>query len=159
LHLALGRGLNFDGNHPKARKEGTRLIKPVPHAEFFVVSATPDDFQLKEGRRHIAVKEFDGRMMLSSGYHRSHMSMYRTRPEDIVLPLFAVLESDTIDGFFSAGSKVPFKRDMVRSACPPLLADFFDNSLCIELPTRKCDVEIYVDLATGQWDRLWIDAK
>jgi hypothetical protein len=158
MRIALGRGMSFDGKLPKARKEGNLLIKPVPHAEFFVTSGNHEDFEVKESRRHIAVKEFDGRLMLSAGYHRSHMSMYRSKPEDTVLPLFAVLESDTVDGFFSEGSKVPFKRDMVRSSCPPLLSDFFDKSLCIELPMRKCDIELVVDLSTGRCGPRWIDA-
>jgi hypothetical protein len=159
IRIALGRGLAFEGKHPKARKEGTLLVKRVPNAEFFVVSGTQEDFEVKEGRKHIAVKEFDNRLMLSAGYHRSHMSMYRSKPEDIVLPLFAVLESDVVDGFFSVGSKVPFKRDMVRGSCPPLLSDFFDDSLCIELPMRKCDIEVFVDLATGKCGPRWIDAE
>jgi hypothetical protein len=158
VRAALGRGMNFEGTHPKARKEGSRLIKPVPHAEFHVAAVNDHDFALKEGRRNIAVKEFDGRLLLWSGYHRSHMSIYRNRPEEMVLPLFAVLESDTVDGFFSANSPAPFKRDMVRGSCPPLLADFFDESLCIELPVWKCEVEIFVDLKTNQWGRNWLHA-
>lgn len=159
IRIALGRGMAYEGKHPKARKEGTLLIKPVPHAEFFIVSGDQEDFEVKEARRHIAIKEFDGKLMLSAGYHRSHMSMYRSSPEDTVLPLFAVLESDVVDGFFSVGSKVPFKRDMVRGSCPPLLSDFFDNSLCIELPMRKCAIEMVVDLATRQCGPRWVDAQ
>ena len=82
--------------------------------------------------------------------------MYRNKPEDTVLPLFAALETDA-DGFFSDGSKVPTLRDMVRGSCPPRLSDFFDDSLCITLPIRKCRVEIYVDLQTQEWGRLWQD--
>jgi hypothetical protein len=157
VHTSLGRGLGFDGVHPKARREGTRLLKAVPHAEFSVSTIKPDDFDLIENNRHIAIKEFDGRMMLAAGYHRAHISMYRNNPDDTVLPLFAGLESDA-DGFFSANSVVPFKRDMVLGACPPLLSDFFDDSLCIQLPLRKCRVEMCVDFATQQWSRLWLDA-
>lgn len=158
MRLCLGRGLSFDGVHPKARREGSRLIKPVPHAEFVVTQIRPDDFDLHELDRQIGGKEFDGRLMLSTGYHRSHISMYRSNPEDTVLPLFVCLESD-VDGFFSANSVVPFKRDMVRGACPPLLSDFFDDSLCIQLPMRKCRVEMFVDFATQQWGRLWPDGE
>jgi hypothetical protein len=156
VRTCLGKGLSFEGVHPKARKEGSRLIKPVPHAEFSVKEGTQEDFTLIENDRHIAVKEFNGRLLLAAGYHRAHISMYRSRPEDTVLPLFAAVESDE-DGFFSAGSKVPFKRDMVLSSCPPLLADFFDDSLCIKLPLRKCRVEMCVDLNTQVWERLWVD--
>ena len=155
--ICLGRGLNFEGIHPRARREGDLLLKPVPHAEFMVTECDGVDFKLREGNRHIAVKEFDGRMLLSAGYHRTHISMYRSNPEDIVLPLFAVLESDTVDGFFSDGSKVPFKRDMVRGTCPPLLSDFFDDSLCITLPLRKRRVEMFVDLQSGKAGPMWID--
>ena len=156
VHTCLGRGLSFEGVHPIARREGDRLIKPVPHAEFSVIDGNENDFRLRENNRHIAVKEFDGRMLLAAGYHRAHISMYRNKPEATVLPLFAVVESDA-DGFFSTGSKVPFKRDMVRGVCPPLLGDFFDETLCIQLPLRKCRVEIYVDLKTRVWDRQWVD--
>jgi hypothetical protein len=156
VHTCLGRGLCFEGVHPKARREGDRLIKPVPHAEFYVTSGNQEDFQVSEWDRHIAVKEFDGRMLLSAGYHRAHISMLRNNPEETVLPLFAVLESDA-DGFFSEGSKVPLARDMVRGSCPPTLADFFDESLCIQLPLRKLRVELYVDLKTQEWGRLWVD--
>ena len=156
VRTALGRGLEFTGNHPQPRREGNCLIKPVPHAEFIVTTADEYDFALKEPNRHISVKEFDGRMLLWAGYHRAHISIYRNAPEDLVLPLFAVVESDA-DGFFSTGSNFPFKRDMVRGSCPPLLGDFFDKSLCIELPLRKCRVEISVNLKTHEWDRLWVD--
>lgn len=157
IRICLGRGLGFDAVHPKAKRDGDRLIKPLPHAEFSVTWANEVDFGLRECNRHIAVKEFNGRMLLAAGYHRGHISMYRSNPEDTVLPLFAALESDA-DGFFSVGSKVPFKRDMVCGACPPLLADFFNGNLCITLPLRKCSVEMYVDLRTHEWGRLWPDA-
>lgn len=157
IRTCLGRGLSFDGTHPKARREGNRLLKPVPHAEFSVSQIRADDFDVIENCRHIAVKEFNGRMMLSAGYHRAHMSIYRKNPDDTVLPLFVALESD-VDGFFSANSVAPFKRDMVCGACPPLLSDFFDDSLCIRLPTRKCRVEMFVDFTTHQWGRLWPEA-
>jgi len=156
VRTALGRGLNFTGIHPKARRRGNLLIKPVPHAEFAVTTADNLDFALRELNRHIAVKEYNGRMLLAAGYHRAHIAMYRNVPEDIVLPLFAAVEADA-DGFFSVGSKVPFKRDLVLGPCPPLLGDFFDESLCIELPLRKCRVEMSVDLKTRKWERLWVD--
>jgi len=154
---SLGRGLSFEGVHPKARKEGNLLIKTMPHAEFSVTRSDQEDFDVREEDRHIAVKEFGGRMLLHAGYHRAHISMYRSAPEETVLPLFAALESD-VDGFFSVGSKLPFKRDMVRGGCPPLLGDFFDDFLCIELPLRKCGAELCVDLTTRKWSRLWPDA-
>jgi hypothetical protein len=100
VRTSLGRGLSFEGVHPKARKEGNRLIKPMPHAEFSVTRSDQEDFDVREEDRHIAVKEFDGRTLLSAGYHRAHISMYRSAPEETVLPLFAALESD-VDGFLS----------------------------------------------------------
>ncbi len=159
VHIALGRGMGFDGKHPRATRENDLLVKPVPHFEFYVTTCDGQDFGVAEGFRHIAVKEFgNNRLLLSAGYHRSHMSIYRSNPGEIVLPLFAVLESDVVDGFFSAGSKVPFKRDMVLGACPPLLSDFFDDSLCITLPLKKRRVELVVDLKRRNWDRRWVDA-
>ncbi len=158
MHVALGRGMGFDGKHPKAIREGDLLVKPVPHFEFYVKSCDGQDFEVAEGFRHISVKEFGNRLLLATGYHRSHMSMYRSNPDEIVLPLFAVLESDVVDGFFSAGSKVPFKRDMVLGACPTLLSDFFDDRLCITLPLKKRRVELVVNLRQRNWDRRWVDA-
>lgn len=159
MNIALGRGMGFDGKHPKATRENDLLVKPVPHFEFYVKSCDGQDFEVAEGFRHIAVKEFgNNRLLLSAGYHRSHMSIYRSNPGEIVLPLFAVLESDVVDGFFSAGSKVPFKRDMVLGDRPPLLSDFFDDSLCITLPLKKRRVELVVDLKQRNWDRRWVDA-
>jgi len=161
VSVCLGKGLEHDGIIPKARREGDCLIKKVPHGEFFidVNSIRQDDFDVKEGNRYIAVKEFDGRTLLWSGYHRSHISLYRKNPEDSVLPLFAVLESASTDPFFAVNSTEPFKRDMVRGPCPPLLSDFFNESLCITLPIRKCRVEMQVNLVTGVCDRLWPDAE
>jgi hypothetical protein len=150
VRAALGRGMNFTGTHPPARREGNCLIKPVPHAEFAVTYCDGQDFALREHNRHIAVKEYDGRMLLHAGYHRAHISTYRKAPEDMVLPLFAAVERDD-DGFFSVGSKLPFKRDLVLGPCPPLLRDFFDEDLCIRLPLRKCRVEISVDTVSRQW--------
>jgi hypothetical protein len=159
LHLCFGRGMDDGVVIPRARREGDNLIKPVPNAEYFVTQSTQDDFDVKAGNRHIAVKEFNGRMLLWAGYHRVHSSMYRNRPDEAVLPLFAVLESDTVDGFFSVGSKAPFKRDTVCGLAPPLMSDFFDDSLCIQLPLRKRRVEMRVNLVTRSWDRVWVDAE
>ncbi len=158
VRTCLGRGLNFTGVHPQARRDGNRLIKPVPHAEFVVTSVGRQDFALRELNRHISVKEYNGRMLLAAGYHRVYISMYRKVPEDTVLPLFAAVETDA-DGFFSVASKLPFKRDLVLGPRPPLLSDFFDETLCIRLPLRKCRVEIYVDTVTRQWDRSWLDSE
>jgi hypothetical protein len=161
VRVCLGRGLEFDGLIPKAERRGHCLVKPMPHFEFSVPLANNDDFDVEEGYRAIAVKEFDGRMMLAAGAHRSHASMYRTSPEEMVRPLFAVLESDVVDGFFSEGTKAPapFKRDLVRGPRPPLLADFFDANLCIQIPQRKRRMELWVDLETRQWSREWKDAE
>jgi hypothetical protein len=160
VSVCLGRGLSYDGAIPKATRKGDCLIKRVPHGEFLIDlnSITGDDFAVQEMNRYIAVKEFDGRMLLWSGYHRSHVSLYRKNPEDSVLPLFAVLESEPTDPFFALNSTDPFKRDMVRSSCPPVLADFFDDSLCITVPIRKARVEMCVNTVTGICERLWPDA-
>ncbi len=159
--VCLGKGLQHDGVIPRARREGDCLVKPVPHFEFFVPAVNEDDFVVKEGNRYISVKEFDDRMLLAAGIHRAHVSMYRNNPDDKVLPLFAVLESDAVDGFFSEGTNAPapFKRDMVRGARPPLLADFFDPNLCMELPQRRRRMVLKVDLKTRQWYRNWVDSE
>lgn len=157
LHLCLGRNMQNQRPINRARKEGDCLIKEVPHWEYFAKTVSQEDFEVEEGNRHIAVKEFDGRLLLSAGYHRACVSMYRNSPDDTVLPLFAVLESDTQDGFFSVGSKVPRTRDMVKGAVPPVLSDFLDDSLCITLPLRKRRVELVVNLTTRQWERRWVD--
>jgi hypothetical protein len=161
VSVCLGRGLDFGGAIPRAQRRDQFLFKAMPHFEFTVPMANQEDFDVEEGFRAIAVKEFDGRMMLAAGAHRAHASMYRTNPEEMVRPLFAVLESDTVDGFFSEGTNAPapFKRDLVRSACPPLLADFFDPRLCIQIPQRKRRLALWVDLNTREWYRDWEDAE
>jgi hypothetical protein len=158
IRICLGRNMEYDGTLPKAENRGRVLAKKIPHAEFLVRggSLANEDFQVVEMNRHVAVKEFDGRILLSAGYHRTHSSMYRKNPEDTVLPLFAVLESDA-DGFFSPLSTAPVKRDMVRGATPPLFSDFFNDDLCITLPIRKCRVELHVNLDTLVATREWLD--
>lgn len=160
VSVCLGKGLAHDGIIPKATRVGDCLIKPVPHGEFLidVNSISSDDFAVVEMNRHIAVKKYDGKLLLWSGYHRSHISLYRKKPDESVLPLFAALESESTDPFFAVNSTEPFKRDMVRGSCPPILADFFDDSLCITLPIRKARVEMSVNTVTGVCQRLWPDA-
>ncbi len=46
---------------------------------------------------------------------------------------------------------------MVCGAKPPLLSDFFDPYLCLELPQRKRRMSLRVDLATWRWYRDWAD--
>jgi hypothetical protein len=161
VSVCLGKGLEHGGFIPKAERQGGFLVKPVPHYEYTVPLAIQEDFQVGEGNRYIAVKEFGNHVLLSTGTHRAHVSMYRTNPEEMVLPSFAALESDAVDGFFSAGTKAPapFKRDMVRRACPPLLADFFDPNLCMELAQRKRRMVLRVDLNTRQRFRNWEDSE
>ncbi len=158
--MVLGKGLEYAGIIPRAQRQGMFLVKPMPHYEYTVPSTNQDDFQVEEGNRYITVKEFGGRMLLSTGTHRAHVAMYRATPEETVPPLFAVLESDALDGFFSPEPKAPapFKRDMVCGACPPLLTDFFDPHLCLDLPQRKRRMVLRVDLKTLQWFRNFEDS-
>lgn len=159
--LCLGRGLETTTPLPKAIIENGMLIKSIPHAEFLHItgSCKNDDFKVLEMNRHITVKEFAaGKLLLYGGYHRTHASMYRSNPEDELLPLLAVVEADA-DGFFTGSSPAPFKRDMVLGDCSPLFSDFFDDSLFIEIPMRKCRVEMHVDPKTDFARRVWVDAE
>lgn len=158
VSACLGKGLEYDGFIPKAQRRGNYLVKPVPHFEFSVPRTAEDDFDVQEGNRSIVVTEYDGRMMLATGAHRAHASMYRDSEEG-VRPLFAILESDAVEGFFAEGTRAPapFKRDMVRGRCPPLLADFFNPDLCIQMPQRKRRMSLRVDLQTWKWYRDWED--
>jgi hypothetical protein len=160
VSVCLGKSLEYDGFIPRAQRRGQCLVKPMPHFEFSASVASNDDFEVEEGTRSIIVTEFDGRMMLATGAHRAHAAMYRADPEVTVGPLFAVLESDVVDGFFSEGPKAPApsKRDLVRGACPPLLADFFDPDLCLQIPQRRRRMALRVDLQTRKWYRDWEDA-
>jgi hypothetical protein len=61
----------------------------------------------------------------------------------------------------SRQSSEGFKGDRAgrrRSACPPLLADFFDPDLCMDLPQRKRRIVLRVDLKTLQWFRNFEDS-
>ncbi len=67
VSVCLGKGLKYEGLIPRARREGAFLVKPVPHYEFTVSTATEEDFQVEEENRYVTVKEFGGRMLLSTG--------------------------------------------------------------------------------------------
>jgi hypothetical protein len=151
LHLSLGIGLENKTPILAARRNGDWLIKDIPHCEFkpFAMIGT-DDFIVQEMARFISLTEFDDRILLWAGYHRSHALVSKTYPEDTERLLVGTLVSDG-DGFLGPTSELADKRDIVRGECPPLFGDFFDKSLCIEVKYLKLRPELHWNPKTNEY--------
>lgn len=151
LKISLGIGMEYRGTISPAKRNGDVLIKQIPHGEFRPGPMNgPDDFHVQEQARFISFSEFDGKMMLWAGYHRSHALVSHTYPDETERLLVGTLVSDA-DDFLGAASPLPEKRDMVRGDCPALLSDFFNESLCMRVKLLKLRCELHLDTKARQW--------
>jgi len=157
MNLCLGIGMDNKIPIGPAVRDGVWLKKRVPHGEFVpfslggkVVMNGPDDFLVQEQGRFISFTEFDRKLLLWAGYHRSHALVSQTKPEDTDRLLVGTLVTDG-EAFLGAGSDLPDKRDIVRGDCPPLFSDFFDARFCMTVNYLKMRCEVHCNPLTGQY--------
>jgi hypothetical protein len=116
----------------------------VPHGEFgFFYDPIHKLFTVSETGRHVSVSEFQGRMILWAGYHRSYACMVNENPEGIERSLLVALTTDA-DFFVSEHSPNQGLRAMVCGLRPPLLADFFDERFFMAVRLRKKRFELQI---------------
>jgi hypothetical protein len=136
------------------RTVGSKMIIELPHGEFQMLVGAKKNLEIQEMAHHIAIAEFDNRLLLWAGYHRTYAVTLESQanPEEIERLVPAVLTTDAaplLDARFSE------KRDMVRGACPALFRDFLNADLCLDIKLRKRRCQIEIDLTQAK--QVWVD--
>lgn len=116
----------------------------VPHGEFaFIFNINGGKFEVMEHARHVSVTEYNGRMILWAGYHRSYARMAKANPDATGRSLLVALTTDATF-FVSEQSPNQGLRAMVCGPRPSLLGDFFDGRFFIKVKLRKKRYELQV---------------
>jgi hypothetical protein len=116
----------------------------VPHGEFaFLYDLQRQQFTVSETGRHVSVTQFQNRMILWAGYHRSYACMVRENPDGIERSLLVALTTDA-DFFVSEHSPNQGLRAVVCGLRPPLFADFFDERFFMAVKLRKKRYELQI---------------
>jgi hypothetical protein len=151
LNLCLGIGMENKIPIGPAVRDGDWLKKSIPHGEFqpFCLIGN-DDFAVQEQARFISFTEFEGKLLLWAGYHRSHALVSHTKPDDTDRLLVGTLTTDG-EAFLGVASTLLAKRDSVRGECPPLFSDFFNAELCINVQFLKLRCEIHWNPKTREY--------
>jgi hypothetical protein len=142
-------------------QRGNTTVIKLPHAEFFLAQQPNGAIAVVERPRNMTTIELDGRMLLWSGYHRSHAVLSQINPEGSGSPaIFAALIFPTgeSEGFLGRDSLRPEVRDAARGERPPVFSDFFDEALCMTVNLRKQRPEFHVDdhkISTARM--VWVD--
>ncbi|HET9407461.1 MAG TPA: hypothetical protein VFO39_09505 [Candidatus Sulfotelmatobacter sp.] len=157
LNVCLGIGMENKTPIGPAVRDGNWLKKIVPHGEFVpfaingkIVMNGPNDFHAQEQARFISFTQFDEKLLLWAGYHRSHALVSQTKPEDTERLLVGTLVTDG-EAFLGASSVLPDKRAVVRGDCPPLFSDFFNPELCIIVDYLEMRCELHCNPVTGEY--------
>ena len=116
----------------------------VPHGEFaFILDQNTGQYSVVELARHVSVSEFQNRMLLWAGYHRSYARVASTNPEAIDLSMLVALTTDA-DPFVSEASPNQGLRATVCGLRAPLLRDFFDERFFMTVRLRKKRFELQI---------------
>ena len=116
----------------------------VPHGEFaFGYNPQVQQFFISETGRHVSVTEYQQRMILWAGYHRSYACMIRENPEGIERSMLVALTTDA-DFFVSEQSPNQGLRAIVCGLRPPHFRDFFDERFFMTVRLRKKRYELQV---------------
>jgi hypothetical protein len=109
----------------------------LPHGEFaFFFNQQMGRFEVTELARHISVTEFQNRMLLFAGYHRSYARIERANIEGMDRSLLVAL---TTDGDFLLSTASP-NQGLRATLCgfrPPLLRDFFDPDFVMRVHLKR----------------------
>jgi hypothetical protein len=130
----------------ESKRDGMKTtgISRLPHGEFFfLMDDQTGQWSIIEGSKHVSVVEFDKRMTLYAGYHRSIARLQSAIPEATDRPVLIALTSATL---FSSQSTVEGEaavREM-RGLRPPLLRDFLDESLFMRVKLLRKRYEMQI---------------
>ena len=119
----------------------------IPHGEY-MFAFDGHIFRIIQGAPHISVSRIGKRMILWSGYHRSYARAAIETPDAMDRSVVAAL---TLEGARAAAPESPNQRlrEIALGACPPLLADFFDERLCmkVKLHRKRYELRIRAEVA------------
>ena len=137
INTFLGVGLGFNGPLVPKRTSRNCIDIDLPHFEFVPIITGNGSFDFKERDRYVQVVSApDNRLVLWGGYHRTHTVLCQLGGDAAaVAPLLTVMRGiPEVDVFFSRSSPL---RDAVLGERPPLLRDFLDEELFINVNLRK----------------------
>ncbi len=134
-----------------SNREGMKTtgVSRLPHGEFFFeMNRQTGLWSINEGSRHVSVLEFDKRMALYAGYHRSVARIKNVFPEATDRPVLMALTSATLPSSQSTVDGEALVREM-RGLRPPLLRDFLDNDLfmMVKLLRKRYEMQITGEVA------------
>lgn len=120
----------------------------LPHNEFaFQANPQNGTFGLAQHARFVSVCEFEGRMLLVAGYHRSFAFVRTARTENaldaMARSIVVALTTDVPARLSQASPKTGLYATLTGNR-PPLFGDFFDDSVCMKVKLRKKRYEIRV---------------
>lgn len=116
----------------------------LPHGEYlFAFDRQAGVFRIVHGAPHISVSKVGERLVLWSGYHRSYARAAIDNPDTKDRSVIAVL---TLEGTRAAAPESTNQRfrELVLGECPPLLADFFDERLCMKVKLHRKSYELRI---------------
>jgi hypothetical protein len=117
----------------------------LPHAEHLFTLLPDGAFRIQQGGGFISVCELEGRLLLKAGYHRSFASSRARRNEpdakerSLLVALTKTVPPQLLPAFPKQGL-----RTTVLGSKPPLLSDFFDESLAMTVKLRKKRYEMHI---------------
>jgi hypothetical protein len=150
-------GVGLEEQVQRVRNESGTVVLELPHAEFFVNFLPNGQLQLMEAARFISIADLGDRTLLWAGYHRAYAVASQTVPEGTVRVLLATLIAGDADRLLGPDSDRPEVRDMVRGERPALLADFFNDDLCMSVNLRKQRPELHVRPLSATTQIVWVD--
>lgn len=155
INVCLGVGMEH-AEVCETHNEGDIIKIKIPHSEFQIDIGPNKRIELQEYTRHIALTQFNGRILLWAGYHRTYALRSQEYPEEMDRLLLATLTTDA-ERLLADVSDFPGKRDSVRGACPPVFGDFFDDGLCMSIKLRKRRCELHIKTTTMKIEKVWLD--
>jgi hypothetical protein len=126
------------------RMEDDTIKVNLPHPEH-MFSCVPGGFQIQQGGGFISVCDVEGRMLLKAGYHRTFaFARSRTKEPDAKDRSLFVAVTKTVPPQLLANFPTQGLRTTVLGSRPPLLSDFFDESLAMAVKLRKKRYEMHI---------------
>jgi hypothetical protein len=127
------------------RVDAEGLHIELPHAEFLVAIHRDATFAVTEHAHYVSVAEFENRLLLTAGYHRSfaYIRAAGNAPDAIARSIVAVLTTD-LPAQLSPKPPKTGLHAVLAGPRPPLFRDFFDERLVIRVKLRKKRYEIFV---------------
>ena len=117
----------------------------LPHGEHLFGLQPDGAFRIQQGAAFVSVCEMEGRLLLKAGYHRSFAFCRETRNEpDAKDRSLLVALTKTVPPQLDAAFPTQGLRTTVLGSRPPLLSDFFNETLAMAVKLRKRRYEMHI---------------